>query len=68
MHRNKHSVDQSCCAVDVSDDVLNATTMTVLCGGDDDDVMQFSAMAAALKVSGAVKTAASAATLRTERR
>eukprot|EP00965_Chrysotila_dentata_P121108 4005429-Pleurochrysis_carterae.AAC.1 len=42
--------------------------MTMLCGGNVDDVVQSPAMTAALEVSGAVKTAASAAVLRRKRR
>eukprot|EP00965_Chrysotila_dentata_P002942 95244-Pleurochrysis_carterae.AAC.1 len=42
--------------------------MTMLCGGNDDDVLQSPAIIAALNVSGTVKTAASAAALRKEQR
>eukprot|EP00965_Chrysotila_dentata_P129059 4266390-Pleurochrysis_carterae.AAC.1 len=41
--------------------------MTMLCGGNDDDVLQSPAKIAALEVSGAVKTATSAAVLRSQR-
>eukprot|EP00965_Chrysotila_dentata_P063269 2096376-Pleurochrysis_carterae.AAC.1 len=42
--------------------------MTMLCGDNNDDVLQSSAMIAALEVSGAVKTAASAALCSPRRR